>query len=206
MSCMSAKEWLTSDLHLGEDRFAIMNRPFTTADEHNQCLLKLHNAVVGKDDLVHLVGDAVYKNAPQYIPMLKEFNGHKILYVGNHDNGLIKELTPYFDDIVPEGDGRVLEIDGRKYWLTHYPTQGRKDMFNLVGHVHGAWKFQLNMINIGVDANHFRPTPTTAIPGMFTAIEKFYDRDVWVGNEPVNQEFVGKRGAQTRYYNPTPQA
>jgi calcineurin-like phosphoesterase family protein len=195
--------FITADWHLGEDRFPIMARPFTTVDEMIDRLVAEHNALVKPEDKVWMNGDAVYQKKPEYLPHVARFNGIKTLFRGNHDTVFTNEqLAPYFDEIVPEGDGRVLKIGDLECWVTHYPTQAREDMFNLVGHIHAAWKFQLNMVNVGVDVHHFRPVNIEAVPGFFTAITKFYDRDVWVAYEQTNQKFVAERGAKTRYFKP----
>jgi len=194
-------EFFTADWHLGEDRFKLMGRPFTTAQEMIDHLVAKHNAVVKPDDIVHMVGDAVYQKAPQFLPEIARFNGKKILYRGNHDKVFTDEqLKPYFDEIVAEGDGRVLEIGGVKCWVTHYPTEGKWDMFNIVGHIHAAWKFQLNMLNVGVDVHHFCPVNAEDIPGHLTAITQFYDRDVWVAYEDMNERYRDERGSKGRYF------
>ena len=135
------------------------------------------------------------------MPEIARFNGKKVLFRGDHDKVFTdEELAPYFDEILPEGEGKVIEIDGMKCWVNHYPTEGKPDMFNLVGHVHAAWKFQLNMLNVGLDVHHFRPILITDVPDHFTAITKYYDRDVWVAYEDVIQKFSGERGLKTRYF------
>lgn len=192
--------WLTADWHLGEDRFKIMARPFTTAAEMVDHLVEKHNALVKPDDRVYMVGDAVYQKAPQFLPEIARFNGKKILFRGNHDKVFSDaDLKPYFEEIVAEGEGREIEIDGLKCWVTHYPTQGRADRFNLVGHIHAAWKFQLNMLNVGIDVHHFAPVLLNDVPGHFTAITKFYDRDVWVAYDDINARFKDERGAKGCY-------
>ena len=50
--------WITSDWHLGENRFDLMFRPFKSTDEHNFTILNNHNKLVSQDDTVYLVGDA----------------------------------------------------------------------------------------------------------------------------------------------------
>ncbi len=198
---LTMNHFITADWHLGEDRFKLMGRPFTTAQEMVDHLVAKHNAMVTPEDTVWVNGDAVYQKAPSLLAEVARFNGKKVLFRGNHDKVFTDEqLKPYFDEIVPEADGKVLEIDGLKCWVTHYPTEGKPDMFNLVGHIHAAWKFQLNMLNVGVDVHHFQPVNVLDVPGHLTAISKFYDRDVWVAYEDANARFKDERGAKTRYY------
>lgn len=80
---------------------------------------------------------------------------HSVLFRGNHDVFTDEQFKPYFEEIVPEGEGKILEIAGITCWVTHSPSQARPDKFNIVGHVRAPWQFQLNMLNVGVDVHHF---------------------------------------------------
>lgn len=201
------KSFVTADWHLGEDRFELMGRPFTSIYEHIDALVYYHNSVVSPDDIVYMLGDVCYQKAPEYLSQVSRFNGKKTLVRGNHDKVFTDEqLRPYFDAIYIEGQGFPMEIEGIPCYLTHYPTEGLKERFNLVGHIHAAWKYQLNMFNVGVDVNHFCPVNLTTIPFHFTAIEKYYDRDVWVAYEEANMTYLATRGKRTTYFNPVPKA
>ena len=198
------KTWLTADWHLGENRFELMGRPFTTQDEHIDTLVDNHNALVSPNDTVIVVGDICYQKTPEFLPHVERFNGKKLLIRGNHDRVFTDEqLSPYFTAITAEGEGIPFQAnDGILCYITHYPTEGVGDAFNLVGHIHGAWKYQLNMFNIGVDVNHFRPVNADTIPFHFNAISKFYDRDVWVAYESMNMPFRETRGKKNSYFRP----
>jgi len=204
------KTWITADWHLGEDRFELMGRPFTSSIQHVDTLVNNHNTIVSPDDLVIVNGDVCYQKSPQHLDQVRRFNGKKILIRGNHDRVFTDEqLKPYFDEIYPEGSGFHTEIssgDTKIYlYVTHYPTCGNEGAFNLVGHIHAAWKYQLNMLNIGVDVHHFRPVDLDTIPFHINAITRFYDEDVWIGYNPINAEWRGKRGKAGSYFTPTKQ-
>lgn len=200
------KRWITADWHLGEDRMGIMMRPFRDQKEHLENIIERNNAVVKPDDLLIVVGDAVNQNKPEFLESLSRLNGKKVLIRGNHDRPYsLADLEKYFDLIIPEGDGLELEVlvedKSLQCWATHYPTQARIDRFNLVGHIHSAWKFQLNSINVGVDCNHFYPHDLdTFVPFAYTAITKFYDDDVWAAYAQANKAFVGERGKSGAYF------
>lgn len=199
------QQWITADLHLGEDRFDLMQRPvFANAQEMIDLFVKNHNSVVSPDDIVQVVGDVVYQKAPQFLEQISRFNGKKILYRGNHDRVFSdSDLSPYFSEIVPEGECRTANFAGVECNIVHYPTLGVNDKFNLVGHVHGAWKFQLNSFNVGVDANHYFPHNVERIPFYLEAISKYYDNDVWAAYLPCNQEFQSTRGKKANYFERT---
>jgi calcineurin-like phosphoesterase family protein len=193
--------WLTADWHLGEDRFELMGRPFASVDHMVNTLISNHNAVVGKDDTVYMIGDVCYQKAPEFLDRVAKFNGKKTLIRGNHDRGITDaQFKKFFEHVVPEGMGMELEVDGIKCYLTHYPTKGKADRFNLVGHIHAAWKYQLNSLNVGVDVHHFRPVSFDKIPFHFKAVCEYYDEDVWVGYNEINGAFRGKRGKKGSYF------
>lgn len=196
------KTFLVADYHLGEDRFEIMGRPFSTQQEMIDALIENHNRIVAPDDLVYMLGDVCYQKTPEFLPIMNRFNGKKILTRGNHDRVFTDEdLKPYFEHIIPEGDGIEIDFCDIPCYLTHYPTQGAADRFNIVGHIHAAWKYQPNMLNVGVDAHHFRPVNADTIGFHLKAITEFYDKDVWVGYETINSKYVGERGKRTSYFN-----
>jgi calcineurin-like phosphoesterase family protein len=193
--------FLTADWHLGENRFELMGRPFTSTEEHNNTILQRHNSVVKPDDVVIVIGDAVYQKTPDFLDMVSKFNGKKVLIRGNHDAVFKDEqLAPYFDKIIAEGEGISASVDGIDCYLTHYPTQGKADKFNLVGHIHAAWKYQLNMFNVGIDTNGYYPVNLNKIPFHFNAIKNFYDDDVWAAYSDINTDYVGVRGKKGSYF------
>lgn len=201
-----AERFAVSDWHLGEDRFEVMQRPFRTIHEAIETQITRHNELVKPEDWVYFLGDALYQNTPNpevHLQQIERFNGRKILVRGNHDRPFTDEqFSPYFEQIVPEGEGIELDVEGIPCYLTHYPILGRPDRFNLVGHIHAAWKLQLNSLNVGVDVHHFYPTNLKRIPFYLAAVTQFYDNDVWVCYQPLNESFKGIRGKQSTYFTP----
>jgi len=195
------KKFITADWHLGDPRMEILGRPFSNASACIKTLIKLHNSIVSPEDEVIIIGDVCYKERPEAIKYLKFFNGRKVLIRGNHDNVFSdNDLEDYFEDIIPDGQGLKFKIDDIPCYAVHYPTQGKKDMFTLCGHIHAAWRYQLNSFNVGIDANHFRPINLATIPTHLKAITDFYDDDVWVAYNDINASYVGKRGKKGSYY------
>jgi calcineurin-like phosphoesterase family protein len=200
------KTWITADWHLGERRLELMQRPFQDPQEMFNVLLANHNAVVAEEDLVILNGDVISKSAEDrhfWLGVIPQFKGQKTLLRGNHDEGLSDaDFEPYFTRILPEGEGIEMESEGIPLYITHYPTLARTDRFNLVGHIHSAWKYQLNSLNVGVDVHHFRPAPLDKVGFYLNAIETFYDDDVWVAYHPANESYRGRRGKRGSYFPP----
>jgi calcineurin-like phosphoesterase family protein len=198
------KTWITADWHLGEDRFELMGGPFSSANQMSSTLITNHNLLVAPEDKVIVVGDVCYQKAPEYLYQVAHFNGHKTLVRGNHDRVFTDEqLKPYFDTIIADGDGFAITTgDDLLCYVTHYPTEGRGDIFNLVGHIHAAWKYQLNMLNVGVDVHHFQPVDIDKIPFHLEAIKRYYDKDVWVAYDSANTKWCGLRGKKGTYFRP----
>ena len=163
-------------------------------------LIENHNRLVSPDDVVLCVGDVTSIDAVDHLHLVERLNGQKILVRGNHDERHSElELLKYFHHVVGNGDGLTFEYKDVSLYATHYPTQGRSDRFNIVGHVHGAWRCQLNMLNVGVDNFGYSPCHIDRVPFFINAITNHYDRDVWAAYEDVNEVFRGQRGKSNRY-------
>lgn len=103
-----------------------------------------------------------------------------------------------------------LQIEGipETCWLTHYPSQARgkqcglqqKDYFSLVGHIHSAWRCQLNMINVGVDCWCYKPVSLPQIAEFYKVITTLYDDDIWAAYMPSNMIYKGVRGKKGSYF------
>jgi len=76
------------------------------------------------------------------------------LIVGNYDKLDTHYYTTYFNEL---WENLNINLFDKTIHLTHYPTMAKKEHFNLVGHIHGLWKVQKNMINVSCDAWHFKP-------------------------------------------------
>ena len=152
--------WLTADWHFGDPRLDLLCRPFSSPQEHDELLIRNFNQFVEPDDVVLVVGDVTSRYSPEKLELVSEMHGQKVLIRGNHDEPHSDvDLGQFFIDVVGHGDGLEFEHDGIALYATHYPTRGVEDRFNIVGHVHGAWRCQLNMLNVGVDCFGFFPCP-----------------------------------------------
>lgn len=222
-----SKLWFTADWHLGEPRMKIMQRPHRDAQHDYEVIRDNHNQVVADDDLVIVVGDAVcmrQDDPKAWLPKVATLKGRKWLVMGNHDVIFTpEELAPFFERVITHGSGLLIDLQAPytqwdekqqapkrsseaakkelKLYVTHYPTRSIADRFNIVGHIHGAWKLQKNMLNVGVDVHHFCPVPSEEIMFYLTAIEKFYDADVWVAGHFANRVHDATRGKLGSYFD-----
>lgn len=193
------KKWFTSDWHLGEDRIGINGkpnlfyRPFKSINEQNYAIMDglFNSDFKDGDELWHL-GDVLY-NVDDHLllsPLRARYPNSKFhLIIGNYDEGKLDILKKYFDTIQDEFK-MFHELDGKNLYLNHYPTRCLEqfcpdDPFNdvfsfaITGHIHGLWKVQKQMINVGVDAWHFLPVSEDEIKFAMIACEKYYDKNVF---------------------------
>lgn len=188
--------YFTSDTHFGDDRLNLYGRDLVCKDskEMDQLIIDNWNSVVTPDDTVYHLGD-VAMSEEALRENLPKLNGKKILIKGNYDDKISDDiLNEYFDEVYKNYKLQHQELDGRKtfFFMNHYPAKGDDMMMNLVGHIHGLWKVQRNMINVGCDAWHFKPISIDQIMFSKNGIEKYYDENVFAGELLCNLKYVKK--------------
>lgn len=162
----------TSDLHFGHKNIIdLCKRPFADVDEMDAILIDNWNRKVKKNDVVYLIGDAVWdkKKVAYY---MEQLSGKKILVAGNHDSTWVRreEYQKYFEEIVP-----YLEVHLNSHPITmcHYPMlewrssreeSKRKLGYLIHGHIHNRIAdeyrqlfLRFNALNAGIDVNSFAP-------------------------------------------------
>ena len=185
--------YFTSDLHFDDDRLNLFGRDilFKTKEEVDNHIIENWNKLVTKDDYVIVIGDVALSKAG--LDKMKLCNGRKILIKGNYDEATTAKfdvsdalLEQYFEYVASDG---FIGVKGESCYMNHYPVNGRPDFFNIVGHIHGLWKVQRNMINVGTDANHFTPVSEDQIAFSINGIKKFYDQNVFAGELECNMTY-----------------
>lgn len=172
-------KYFTSDLHLGDPRLNLYGRDLIANDsnEINELIINNWNEIIQEDDIVYMLGDICYD--ANVIDKLNHLKGYKILIKGNYDDKIQPSiLNKYFDEI---HDELLITLETENIYLNHYPTNAKLNIFNIVGHIHGTWKVQRNMINVGVDAWHFKPVSEEMILWQINGIRKYYDENVFAG-------------------------
>ena len=152
-----AKLFFTSDTHFGSKRTLLLSRrPFSDIEQMNEILIANWNKVVAPQDEVYHLGDF---GDLQIAPRL---NGKIHLILGNYEQALLatdgnykKMLEQTFAEVLL--NGIVMLKDGSNMFITHKPSECRRDMFNAFGHIHGLKKVNYLGVNVGVDGNHFLP-------------------------------------------------
>lgn len=133
-----------SDLHIDhENCLHFDNRPFKDIDEMREEIIKRWNSVVSNEDTVYILGDFHWGKEPAWIEVLERLNGQKVLIKGNHDIDPQKSRR-YFADVK---DYKVIDDNGRKIVLSHYPIVCYRNHFygwyHLYGHVHTSFEYNM---------------------------------------------------------------
>lgn len=188
------QHFYTSDMHFGDERLNLYGRDlmFKNSKEVDEYIVETWNKTVGKDDVVVIVGDVSMTR--EGLETLNRLNGEKILVKGNYDNPIEKGGTAKYeisDEILLKYFVKVVDelrvnINGETVYINHYPTKTKKKYFNIVGHIHGLWKVQRNMVNVGCDAWHFTPVSEDLIKFQMNGIRVHYDQNVYAGELMAN--------------------
>ena len=85
------KIFLIGDLHFNHRNIIkYCSRPFNSVEDMNEQLIKNWNSVVGKNDIVYVVGDFALCGKQKIIEIGQCLNGRKRLILGNHDQASIE--------------------------------------------------------------------------------------------------------------------
>lgn len=161
----SRTTWVTSDIHFFHKRiieFCPESRgSCLTIPEMHESIIYRHNSVVGKNDLVYIIGDVTFGAMKASVQLLNEMNGEKILIIGNHDVNNLKrpEFVGCFTSM---HDYLEIKRKGDTICMFHYPiawwNKRRYGSFHLHGHLHGDPSGIAGRIrDVGIDTNDLYP-------------------------------------------------
>lgn len=183
------KTWFISDTHFGSSRaLELSKRPFINTRDMDMTMIRNWNSRVSPNDVVYHLGDFGNYDVMKYL------NGNVTLVTGNYEkdeqnvSGL--GMIDFYDHLILDYGFKgvsfksvQIEIPGiGDVVLTHEPLDAKaeKDVdFSLFGHIHGRQRMKRYGMDIGVDANYFRPTSEEEIIFYYEAIKKYYDSNVF---------------------------
>ena len=189
--------YYTSDWHLGDDRLGtngkpnLFYRPFTSIEESNKTIMDNFYKEFKDGDILWHLGDVVVgdlKGSEAHLERMRTLypNSQLNLILGNYDTDKVDILSKYFDSIHEEFS-LVSFSDKLMIYLNHYPSkckekleEDREYTFAITGHIHSLWKVQRKMINVGVDAWHFKPVSHSQIMFCWNAMQNHYDENVFL--------------------------
>jgi calcineurin-like phosphoesterase family protein len=179
------KTLFCSDIHFGHKNVInYCNRPYRDKDGNpdvlamHAAIVALWNSQVDKDDTVYVLGD-VSLNPKWIIELFPLLNGTKILVMGNHDScfpahkkheKMMKKYLIHFKEIYLHKE--ITLKNGRHVLLSHLPYATEealkfdtryisyrpddKGMVLVHGHLHGHYKKNGRMIDVGLDAHDMK--------------------------------------------------
>lgn len=148
--------WFTADTHFGHAAVIdYCKRPFADVGEMDAALVARWNDVVAPTDDVWHLGDVAFRSNPaRYLDAL---HGRIHVILGNHDDE--KKLAKTRAAWV--GEVKYLRADGHRFYLSHYAHRTWRNSvhgaFHLYGHSHGDLPGLGRSMDVGVDANDYRP-------------------------------------------------
>lgn len=136
-----------ADTHFGHKNALNFDyRPFSDLCQMEEVMTMLWNAAVRKDDTVYILGDFCWGKADEWLRIVRQLNGRKVLIQGNHDlSSYPAALRNQFADIKDYLEIADYAKDGsaRRVILSHYPQMFFKHdcsdkYYMLCGHVHAG--------------------------------------------------------------------
>jgi len=149
--------FFTADQHY-EHQLMLKKRNFASIEEMNETMIEKHNSVVGRRDIVYIVGDFAWKNHWKFVSRL---NGKKVLILGSHDKmnqGTLAQFTEV-------SKYREISVEGQRIVLFHNPIESWEGMYRRVwhfyGHSHGRTIETRDRLrcDVGVDVWDYQPVP-----------------------------------------------
>jgi len=142
--------FLVSDTHFGHTgvcRFTRNDgvtklRPWDSAEEMDEAMVKAWNERVKPNDKVYHLGDVVINR--RALPILNRLNGDKVLIRGNHDIFKDEDYTPYFRSLrgYHVMNGMILS-----HIPLHVESLGRFGV-NIHGHTHANRVKKIRGVNV----------------------------------------------------------
>ena len=130
------KIFLIGDCHFGHRNIIkYCNRPFANVEEMTEGLIKNWNSVVGKNDIVYVVGDFALCGKQKIIEIGNRLNGRKRLILGNHDGASIVTYREAGFEFIYN---HSIVLDDF-YIVSHIPMVGISEntpFANIFAHVH----------------------------------------------------------------------
>jgi len=157
----TSKIFFTADQHYGHARIIdYCNRPFGSVEEMDAALIKRHNSVVNKSDLVVHIGDFSLLPSRKTVTerYVRKLKGKHIFLIGDHDKWLNKNKYAHFYTIQ---DPRFIYVC--LHWpMRTWPMQ-RYGTYHFHGHSHGRLPGIGKSIDVGVDNWNYYPASAKEI-------------------------------------------
>lgn len=182
-----------SDPHFGHKNIIkYCNRPFSSAEEQTETLIKNYNEKVSPNETCLWLGDCFFGKNKFCREIMKRLNGRKVLVRGNHDpdNGhdcISRGFDWAVDKMYARWEDRNIVLIHYDQWLfrsawddrygeKRHPLNMERMEVIIHGHTHQKSKVLLNQIHLGVDAWDFAPARYEEVAPLIKAMP-----DSWTG-------------------------
>jgi calcineurin-like phosphoesterase family protein len=199
--------FVTSDFHFGHENkhggiIKLCNRPFSLIEEHDAKLVENYNSLVGKNDIVYILGDFAWKNHVNYAKQLK---GNKILIKGEHDRKMRRDAINQFSEVY---DILFRIINDKQIIFCHWPLSSWQGFYHQSWHFHGhshakrlEEPYSLSC-DVGVDAWDYFPVPFEVLSEkMKNKIEGFKNRK-FLDSSELEERTKKLREENKKYFTP----
>lgn len=161
--------WVWSDQHFGHNNIIdFSNRPYPNLSLMHECMLLNHNDYVEPGDISIWVGDVAFLKDDEANKLIRQYNGYKILILGNHDvnGGEVKKLD--FDEIhvIKHVNFQYGHANTFDFVFTHYPCDNFDDRtMNIHGHEHVSHLLTNDHkhINVNCELHGYKPVNLIAL-------------------------------------------
>lgn len=180
--------FFTADQHFGHAgilRHQSETRPFNSVEEMDEAMIERWNRVVGKGDVVRVLGDFSFYSPEKTREILKRLNGQKSLIRGNHDASSDRPATRKCWSTIKDYDRvKVPRTDfpsvRQPIVLSHYAMRSWHGSFRgawmLHGHSHGTLTDYGGLIcDVGVDCWDLAPVSMKQLEEFMTDREMLPD-------------------------------
>jgi calcineurin-like phosphoesterase family protein len=199
-------QWFASDHHFWhENIIKYCGRPFSDTKEMNAYLIDKHNTFVKPEDHVSFLGDVTMWRGGRlerqlFIDLIRSMNGHKRLYLGNHDHW---PTQVYLDAGFEKIYGTWRDNNGILFsHIPVHPTAMGSAIANVHGHIHQNKSpdpvISINKktqkvlykpyINISLEVTNYRPVSLEQIKDLIEKAKGEWE-EVKIGKSDPVQEF-----------------
>lgn len=177
------KIFFTSDTHFSMQRtLELSYRPFRSVMEMDLQLISNWNKRVTMNDTVIHLGD--FGN-PQIFKML---NCEQMFFLpGNYERKIDEfSVSSFFgDERVVQMEEKQIQVNKKQYYICHEPINNKfnpENKFYLYGHIHRLQMVKRNGVNVGIDANRFKPMSFSELQFLENGIKEHFDENVFTDN------------------------
>ncbi len=168
------KKFFTADSHFSLDDESVISRdfrPFRSLKDMNREIINIWNSQSTSEDIIYHLGDFVNFNKRDNVhfeecfKLVQDLKSKVVLVCGNNEERIIQnvfdnDFDKFRDYLLGLGFFQVerygldVDINGKKFYLTHEPKNHKSGVETLFGHIHGTAFVKRYGFNVGID-NHY---------------------------------------------------